>query len=126
MGAYMTQTKGDHRICVSCPNQGFWHSQPLKWELTIDMGDTEFTQGKARQRDVKGLERTVMATYARAEAIAAENEYEKATEMEFRHAHESIDGRVVHVAVFVMIAEGVLCFWQISHLRAYFKSEMLI
>merc|ERR1719221_1694096 len=124
--AYMTQKKGEHRICVQCQGSKWFQTTALKWELSVDMGDTEFSKSPATKGDLKGLERTVAATLARAEAISAENEYEKITEMEFRDASEAANSHVVWVSLFIMAIEAVLIGWQILNLRAFFKREKLI
>jgi len=90
------------------------------------MGDTDFTKSPATRGNIKGIERQALSTLARAEAISAENEYERATEMEFRDASESVNRHVVWVALFIMAIEGGLVMWQVSHLREFFKREKLI
>merc|ERR1711972_93474 len=120
------QRRGEHRICVQCQGSRWFQTTALKWELSIDLGDTEFTRSPAKRQNLKGIERTLLATLARAEAISAENDYEKATEMEFRDASESMNSHVVWVAVFIMAMEVSLVGWQILHLRAFFKREKLI
>lgn len=124
--AYMTQRRGEHRICVQCQGSRWFQTTALKWELSVDMGDTEFSRSPATRGDLKGVERTLLATLARAEAISAENEYEKSTEMEFRDASEHMNSHVVWVAVFIIVMEVSLVGWQILHLRTFFKREKLI
>eukprot|EP00931_Biecheleriopsis_adriatica_P080671 TRINITY_DN54024_c0_g1_i1.p2 TRINITY_DN54024_c0_g1~~TRINITY_DN54024_c0_g1_i1.p2 ORF type:complete len:215 (+),score=50.90 TRINITY_DN54024_c0_g1_i1:76-720(+) len=124
--AYMTQQRGDHRVCVQCTGSRWFQTTALKWELSVDMGDTDFTKSPATRGNIKGIERQALSTLARAEAISAENEYERATEMEFRDASESVNRHVVWVALFIMAIEGGLVMWQVSHLREFFKREKLI
>jgi len=126
--AYMTQRKGEHRICVQCqgPGSKWFQTTALKWELSVDMGDTEFSKSPATRDDLRGVERTISSTLARTEAIAAENEYEKTAEMEFRDASERMNSHVVIVALFIMTMEGLLITWQIFHLHAFFRREKLI
>mmetsp|Transcript_119514 Transcript_119514/g.283749 ORF Transcript_119514/g.283749 Transcript_119514/m.283749 type:complete len:202 (-) Transcript_119514:110-715(-) len=123
--SFMTQQRGEHRICVQCPGRWF-QTTALKWELSVDMGDTDFTKNPATRGNLKGIERSVMSTLARAEAVSAENEYERTTEMEFRDASELVNRHVVWVALFIMAMEGGLVMWQFSHLREFFKREKLI
>eukprot|EP00930_Biecheleria_cincta_P070334 TRINITY_DN57975_c0_g1_i1.p1 TRINITY_DN57975_c0_g1~~TRINITY_DN57975_c0_g1_i1.p1 ORF type:complete len:221 (-),score=38.67 TRINITY_DN57975_c0_g1_i1:281-943(-) len=124
--AYMTQSQGDHRICVQCTGSKWFQTTALKWELSVDMGDTDFTKNPATRGNIKGIERSVLSTLARAEAISAENEYERSTEMEFREASETVNRHVVWVASFIMAIEGGLVAWQVSHLRDHFRREKLI
>lgn len=124
--AYMTQRRGEHRICVQCQGSKWFQTTALKWELSVDMGDTEFSRSPATRGDLRGVERTISATMARAEAISAENEYEKAAEMEFRDASERMNSHVVLVSVFIMVMEVVMVVWQIWNLRSFFKREKLI
>jgi len=124
--AYMTQRRGEHRICVQCQGSRWFQTTALKWELSVDMGDTEFSRNPATRQDLRGVERTIMAALARTEAISAENEYEKTAEMEFRDASESMNSHVVLVSLFIMAMEGALVVWQICHLRDFFKREKLI
>ncbi|OLQ06206.1 hypothetical protein AK812_SmicGene10487 [Symbiodinium microadriaticum] len=72
--AYMTQQRGDHRICVQCTGSRWFQTTALKWELSVDMGDTDFSKNPATRGNMKGIERSVLSTMARAEAISAENE----------------------------------------------------
>merc|ERR1719491_465456 len=83
---YMSQKSGQHRICVHCGNSKWFQTTALKWELNVDMGDTEFSKNPLTKGEFRGVERNVMSTMARAEAISAENEYEKTAEIEFRNA----------------------------------------
>merc|ERR1719335_1956225 len=75
--AYMTQRRGEHRICIQCQGSKWFQTTALKWELSVDMGDTEFSRNPATRGELSAVERTVQSTLARAEAIVAENEYEK-------------------------------------------------
>merc|ERR1719336_3501163 len=84
--AYMTQRRGEHRICVQCQGSKWFQTTALKWELNVDMGDTEFSTNPLTKGEFRGVERTVLSTLARAEAISAENEYERSAEMDFRNA----------------------------------------
>merc|ERR1719510_562367 len=106
--AYMTQRRGEHRVCVQCQGSRWFQTTALKWELNVDMGDTEFSKIPATRGDMKSIERTMLATLARAEAISAENEYEKATEMEFRDASERMNSHVVVVSLFIITMEAGL------------------
>jgi len=90
------------------------------------MGDTDFTKSPATKGNVKGVERWVLSTLARAEAVSAENEYERTTEMEFRDASELVNRHVVWVALFIMAMEGGLVLWQVSHMKEFFRREKLI
>lgn len=123
---YMTQRHGEHRICVQCQGSRWFQTTALKWELHVDMGDMEFTKNPATRNELRGIERTAMATLARAEAISAENEYEKISEMEFRDASESMNSHVVLVSLFIMVMETILVVWQVCHLRTFFQREKLI
>merc|ERR1719215_516704 len=124
--AYMTQKRGEHRICVQCEGSRWTQTRPLKWEIHVDMGDTEFSSAPASRKDFKGVQRTMLSTLARADAIAAENEYEKNAEMEFRDTSERMNSHVVLVSVFIMAIMAGLVGWQIWHLRAFFRREKLI
>ncbi|CAE7673627.1 eca [Symbiodinium pilosum] len=73
--AYMTQQRGEHRICVQCTGSRWFQTTALKWELSVDMGDTDFSKNPATRGNMKGIERSILSTMARAEAISAENEY---------------------------------------------------
>merc|ERR1719476_837099 len=124
--AYMTQKQGEHRICVQCQGSKWFQTTALKWELSVDMGDTEFSGSPATRGELHGVERTVQATLARAEAISAENEYERTTESEFHVASERVNSHIVVVSLFFVAVEVALCTWQICHLRNFFKREKLI
>lgn len=124
--AYMAQRRGEHRVCVQCQGSKWFQTTALKWELSVDMGDTEFNKNPATRGELKGIERTMLATAARVEAISAENEYEKSSEMEFRDASERINSHVVFVSLFIMTMEICLVAWQIMHFAAFFKREKLV
>eukprot|EP00929_Paragymnodinium_shiwhaense_P098205 TRINITY_DN59724_c0_g1_i1.p1 TRINITY_DN59724_c0_g1~~TRINITY_DN59724_c0_g1_i1.p1 ORF type:complete len:212 (+),score=66.11 TRINITY_DN59724_c0_g1_i1:100-735(+) len=124
--AYMAQKKGDHKVCVQCQGSKWFQTTALKWELKVDMGDTEFSKNPATRGDLRSVERTALSTLARVEAIAAENDYEKAAEMDFRNVSESMNSHVIWVAVFIIVLEGGLAAWQVSHLLAFFGKEKLI
>merc|ERR1712118_156191 len=81
--AYMTQRKGEHRICIDCPGGKWFQTKPLKWELSVDMGDTESSKNPATRGELSSLERTVQSTLARAEAISAENSTRRLRRMSF-------------------------------------------
>jgi len=124
--AYMTQKQGEHRVCIKCEHSRWMATRPLKWEIHVDMGDTEFSRSPATRLEFKGVERTLASTLARTEAISAENEYEKTTEVEFRDASEQINSHVVLVSMFIMTIEAGLIAWQTTHLRAFFRREKMI
>jgi hypothetical protein len=90
------------------------------------MGDTEFSRNPATRGELNSVERTITSTLARAEAIAAENEYEKAAENEFHDTSERVNSHIVVVSLFFVGVEVALCSWQIMHLRTFFKREKLI
>lgn len=123
---YMSQKGGQHRICVQCQGSKWFQTTALKWELNVDMGDTEFSKNPLTKGEFRGVERTVHSTLARAEAISAENEYEKTAEIDFRNASERMDSHVVWVSLFIMAMELGLVVWQISHLHNFFRREKLI
>mmetsp|Transcript_70963 Transcript_70963/g.197147 ORF Transcript_70963/g.197147 Transcript_70963/m.197147 type:complete len:220 (+) Transcript_70963:156-815(+) len=124
--AYMAQRRGDHRVCVQCQNSNWFQTTQLKWELSVDVGDTEFSKNPATAKDFHGIERSVLGALARAEAISAENDYEKIAEMDFRNASERMNSHIVFVALFIVALEFCLCVWQIWHLRSFFRREKLI
>eukprot|EP00450_Noctiluca_scintillans_P020269 CAMPEP_0194518484 /NCGR_PEP_ID=MMETSP0253-20130528/51917_1 /TAXON_ID=2966 /ORGANISM="Noctiluca scintillans" /LENGTH=121 /DNA_ID=CAMNT_0039362531 /DNA_START=324 /DNA_END=689 /DNA_ORIENTATION=- len=119
----MSQTKGAHSICIRCPGSSWFQQTALKWELSIELGDTEMKP--ATRGDLDGVENAVWSAIARAEAMFAENEYEKTTETEFRNASERVNSHTVGVSIFIVIIEVVLCSWQVSHLWTFFKREKL-
>mmetsp|Transcript_68239 Transcript_68239/g.134872 ORF Transcript_68239/g.134872 Transcript_68239/m.134872 type:complete len:213 (+) Transcript_68239:144-782(+) len=124
--SYMTQRRGEHRICVQCKGTKWFQTTALKWELHIDMGDTDWSRNPATRKELKGIEKAVASTLARTEAISAENEYEKISEMEFRDASELMNSHVVMVALFIMAMEAAAITWQVCHLRTFFQREKLI
>mmetsp|Transcript_46409 Transcript_46409/g.84970 ORF Transcript_46409/g.84970 Transcript_46409/m.84970 type:complete len:221 (+) Transcript_46409:131-793(+) len=123
--AYMAKVAGEHRICIQCQGSKWFQTTVLKWELSVDMGDTSFFRSPATAGEVQGVQKTIMSTLARAEAISAENEYEKSTEMDFRNMSERVNSHIVGVSVFIMVIEMGLCVWQIMHLRDFFRREKL-
>merc|ERR1719160_536224 len=70
--AYMTQRRGEHRICIVCKGSKWFTTTAVKWELSVDVGDTEFVTNPATTKDLNSVERTVSAVLARLEAINAE------------------------------------------------------
>jgi len=98
--AYMTQKRGEHRICIECHGKKWFQTTALKWELSVDMGDTEFSRSPATKGEFTSVERSVASTLARAEAIAAENEYEKSAENEFHQTSENVNSHIVMVSLF--------------------------
>lgn len=124
--AYMSQKNGEHKICVKCEGSRWTQTRPLKWEIHVDMGDTEFSTSPATRKEFSGVHRTVLSTLARSEAIMAENEYEKSAEMEFRNTSERMNSNVVIVSVFIIAIEAGLVIWQIWHMRTFFRREKLI
>jgi len=124
--AYMTQTKGEHRICVACQGSKWFSKQPVKWELSVDVGDTDFTSNPATKGELNEISRLATAVLARIDAISAENEYERSTENEFRDISQTVNSRVVLFSVLIVIVEAALALWQITHLKAYFSAEKLI
>eukprot|EP00933_Yihiella_yeosuensis_P015246 TRINITY_DN13364_c1_g1_i1.p1 TRINITY_DN13364_c1_g1~~TRINITY_DN13364_c1_g1_i1.p1 ORF type:complete len:221 (+),score=45.87 TRINITY_DN13364_c1_g1_i1:69-731(+) len=124
---YMTQSKGEHRICIQCKGASRWFQQTaLKWELHVDMGDMMLTQSPATKKHITGTQRSVMETLARLEAVTAENEYEKISETHFRDASEAVNSHVVLVGIFIMVLEGLLVVWQINNLWGFFRREKII
>jgi len=123
--AYMTQQRGEHKICLQCTGSRWFQTTALKWELSVDMGDTDQANSPATRGDLSVVEKTIMATLARADALSAENEYEKTAELEFRHTSEAVNVHIIHVTVFIVVIEAVLCVWQIIHLRHFFRREKL-
>jgi len=126
--AYLTQTHGEHQVCVRCHGSAWFKSNPLKWELSIEMGESDFGDSAvaATKQDLNGVSRTMHAVLGRVEAVSAENDYEKVEEMAFRDASEEVNSHVVLVSVFIMVIEAALVLWQIRHLRTFFRREKLI
>merc|ERR1712216_130153 len=79
---YMTQQAGLHKVCVSCVENRWFQSMVMKWELSVEHED--HAVDAATKGDLHGLERIVEEALSRAEAMSAENEYEKDSEMEFK------------------------------------------
>merc|ERR1719343_1498602 len=122
----MTQTQGDYAFCLQTEGSKWLQTRPLKFEMKIDLGDMDLSRDPATHKEFKAVEQTFHATLARAEAIKAENEYEKTTEFEFRDASERMNSHVVLVAIFIMVVEAALIGFQIHHLRSFFKREKMI
>lgn len=59
--AYMTQKRGEHRICVQCQGSKWFQTTALKWELHVDMGDTEFSRNPATKQDACSRARAIRA-----------------------------------------------------------------
>jgi len=124
--AYMTQKRGEHSICIECTGKKWFQTTALKWELSVDMGDTDSIKTPLTKGEFSALERIAQSSFARAEAISAENEYEKSAENEFQQTSEAVNSHIVVVSLFFVTVEVALCAWQIFHLKGFFKSEKLI
>jgi len=122
---YMAQSEGMHRICIECEGHSWLQQAPMKWEVSVDIGDVQFTRNPVTRGDFHSVEKSLMGALARIEAISAENEYEKSTEMDFRNVSEQMNSHIVWVALFIVAMEIALCVWQISHLRDFFRREKL-
>eukprot|EP01114_Cavostelium_apophysatum_P020217 TRINITY_DN671_c0_g1_i1.p1 TRINITY_DN671_c0_g1~~TRINITY_DN671_c0_g1_i1.p1 ORF type:complete len:257 (+),score=53.79 TRINITY_DN671_c0_g1_i1:46-816(+) len=127
--AFTSQLGGEHKMCFQTNTTGGWFGgkRKLKFHLDIETGEgaTDY-EDIAKQEHLSALEVEVRKLNDRIKDIRAEQNYQRNRESSFRDTSESTNSRVVWWSVIqtaILLAAG---FWQISHLKHFFKTKKLV
>ncbi|KAI9723479.1 MAG: emp24p/erv25p- protein [Chrysothrix sp. TS-e1954] len=122
---------GSHRICFTADNapSGGWlssgaGSSGVKFNLDLAIGETSAIEStdKGKMDDIVDK---VKDLNGRLMDIRREQVFQREREAEFRDQSELTNARVVRWTVVQLVILGLVCFWQLSHLRAFFIKQKL-
>jgi len=126
--AFSSQQGGEYTLCISL-NGSTWFGTKQKVNIEIDIETgvraTDYVE-VARLEQLSELELQIRKLNDKIQSIRAEQNYQRGREAVFRNTTESTNSRVVWwsiIQTIILLASG---FWQISHLKSFFKAKKLV
>jgi len=126
--ALNAQVGGEHTICFST-NTTRWFGRPseVKMMVSIKTG-VEATDYEeiAKLEHLNALEVSVRRLHDRVRSIMSEQNYQRKREARFRDTSEAANSRVMWwsvIQICILLATG---FWQIRHLKNFFRKKKLV
>ncbi|KAI9479150.1 emp24p/erv25p- protein [Coemansia sp. RSA 989] len=119
---------GEHTICVQVHGAqagGWLSSSVVKFTLDIGIGEAD-DGGRAAIEKIKNIAEKIQVLNAQLEEIKVEQKYQRERELEFDAATASIKRRVIYWAFIQLGIVGVVCYWQLRHLRRFFEAKKLV
>lgn len=124
---YLSQTHGEYKVCIYCPSSKWFSTLMLKWTISIELGDTDMNlDDVAKKEHVSGVESRLHGLMSRLNAILAENSYEKEQEDSFEQTSQSINSRVLWLAVTQILLSCCTTLFTVFHLTRFFQSQKLL
>lgn len=123
--AFNALQSGEHRICIQ-PQATRWLSKgKTKVNVEFDVGmDTALD---SRQKStVKSLQNKINILSEKVMEIRREQKLVRERESKFRDASEAVNSRAMWWTVIQVIALGVVCAWQMRHLRSFFVKQKVL
>lgn len=117
---------GQHQLCFTCQQGGWFSSQKTKLTLDLLFGDISHDVFSGKTEAVKDVATRVKDLTERAHAIVREQRYQKTLEAKFRDTSEATNTKVVHWTIIQVVVLVITGLWQIRHLRQFFVTKKLV
>ncbi|ETS59921.1 hypothetical protein PaG_05894 [Moesziomyces aphidis] len=126
--AINTHSHADLGVCFKNTQTSKSSTAPVVTiDLDVDIGaDAVDYNAIANQESLSGLETEMRKLEAVANEIVNEMEYLKKRELRMADTNLSTNMRVTNFAILTLVALIALGFWQVFHLRGFFKRKYLI
>lgn len=130
--SYLTQEAGEHGFSIRCGATSWWESSPKhRWSLGIEVvADTSSflirQGGLGDVPDLNGVVKGIVEMESKIEGIVAENEYEKQQQEMFSLTSEQTLQSVTYLNIFMIVMILATSYYQVIHLKAYFRRQKLI
>ncbi|CEL93828.1 unnamed protein product [Vitrella brassicaformis CCMP3155] len=125
--AHLTTQNGEYKVCIKCQSSKWFSTSLLKWTFSIELGDSDINPEEVAKKDhLNTIQMSVKKLVDRAEAVSAENDYEKLQEEEFAYASEVIGSRVMWFSAAQVILTVTCTVLQIYHLTRFFQTQKII
>ncbi|OMH83445.1 Protein ERP1 [Zancudomyces culisetae] len=125
--SFSVVTSGRQNICFTpnTPNPNIAPPNKLKVEFDI-FSNEEDVDGKKTGEKVSELQANIRILNNRILGIRDEQKYQKEREAQFNETVKSINKRVYVWALIQVILIGLVCYWQLKHLRRFFEAKKLV
>jgi len=126
--AHSSQEGGEHQICFQS-NSSRWYGSPAKYKMEIDIetGANAMNYDEiAQTEDLDEIQVEIRRLNDQAMELMKEQSYLKTREIEARDESESINSKVMWWSIaetILLIASG---FWQVNHLKNYFRKKKIV
>lgn len=123
--AFNALQSGEHRICIQ-PQATRWLSKgKTKVDVEFDVGlDTSLD---SRQKStVESLQNKINILSEKVKEIRREQQLVREREYKFRNASEAVNSHAVWWTIIQVIVLGVVCAWQMRHLRTFFVKQKVL
>jgi len=121
---FTSHEAGDHTICVSTnwTTSAFKASSHIKLYLDVAVGSTKADLEQDRSH-VTELVRRLRDLNMKMEEIQREQQYQREREASFRDLSESTNSKAVWYTIAQIGVLVAVCFWQIRHLKNFFRES---
>ncbi|KAI8871491.1 hypothetical protein GQ42DRAFT_161988 [Ramicandelaber brevisporus] len=116
---------GQHQICLQGNSTHWFNPTTIKMSLEVAYGDAN-EQTKDHETKLGDMGMRVYELNRKVDEIKTEQNYQRDREIEFRNLSENINGRIVYWTFMQIAVIGVVCFWQVRHLRSFFQAKKLV
>ncbi|OLY82750.1 putative membrane protein [Smittium mucronatum] len=124
--SYTVVNGGRHNVCfyVKTKNPNFNPNNKIR--VTIDMALKEDDDPNKAKAKMSILSQTISSLNFKLNSIREEQKYQLDRETQFRETNRAINTRIVFWAIVQFALIGVVCYWQLRHLRRFFEAKKLV
>ncbi|OMJ23527.1 Transmembrane emp24 domain-containing protein 4 [Smittium culicis] len=124
--SYTVVNAGRHNVCffVKTTNPNFNPNSKIR--VTIDMALKEEDEASQAKNKLSILGQTIKSLNNKLSNIREEQKYQIDREHEFNSTNNAINNRIVFWAIVQFSIIGIVCYWQLRHLRRFFEAKKLV
>lgn len=127
--AHLSVYAGYHFVCVKCAASRWSGAEPVKWELSTEVGNElglGYSGTVVDKTQVKNVAESLQVLLSRVHGIFAENDYERKIENQFKQVSESTGTRIVYLSAGLVVAIVLAALYASRSLRRFLRNEKVI
>ena len=127
--AHLSLYAGNHFVCVKCVAGRWSGSEPVRWELSTEVGSElglGYGAGVVDKTQVKNVADSLQVLLSRVHGIFAENDYERKSESQFKEVSDSTTSRIVYLSAGLAVSIVLSALYASRSLGRFLRNEKVI
>ena len=121
---------GIHKVCVVADPEKTWpgndKSAKVHLKIEVQMNDEADVESLAKKAHLTELQQELQSLERRLAFIIQELEYSQVQEEHFNAQSDRINSRIIYWSLLQVSLLVASAFWQINHLKAFFRAKKLV
>lgn len=122
---FIALDSGEYRVCIQPQATKWLNKGKTKVDIEFEIGDDSKVDSKQKSA-VESLHSKISILNEKLTEIRREQKLVREREAQFRNISESVNSHAMWWSIVQLIALGVICAWQMRHLRTFFVKQKVL